>query len=173
MRQMRAIAAFVLLLLSAGAGAAAYDANGVALGGKEEDVRKKFPSVRCQALEWKSKAADRRCDDARIAFAGVQARITFYLRRDAIQAFDVRFDTRDLERVTAFLKTQYGAPFAETRDTLQGKDKNDKDRKPRVIYKLRWEAGKDRAVLVSELDKSRSSLLVSRGDFEEEIYRVR
>jgi hypothetical protein len=169
---MKLLYGLALALFSAAA--LAYDVNGVALGGKEEEVKKKFPSARCQPLEWKSKAAERRCDDGRIAFAGgVQARVTFYLKGDAIQAFDVRFDTRELERVTGYLKKHYGAPFGETRDTLQGKDKNDKDKKPRVIYKVRWEAGKDRAVLVSELDKSRTSLLVSRGDFEEEIYRVR
>lgn len=162
--------AVLLLLFASGPVLAAYDANGVALGGTEEDVKKKFPSARCQPLEWKSKAADRRCDDARIAFAGgVQARITFYLSRNAIQAFDVRFDTRELERVTGFLKKQYGAPLAETRDTLESKDR----KSTRVLYKVRWEKGKDRAVLVAELDKSRTSLLASRGAFEEEIYRVR
>ena len=168
----------MLSLLFAAGHAFAYDANGVALGGSEEDVKRKFPSVRCQPLEWKSKAADRRCDDAKIAFAGgVPARITFYLSRNAIQAFDVRFDTREVERVAGFLKKQYGAPLAESRDTLERRDKNDKENKekkpPRVIYRVRWEKGKDRAVLFSEVDKSRSSLLVSRGDFEEEIYRVR
>ena len=173
---MRKTDLIFFLLLAANPALAAYDANGVVLGGSEEDVKRKFPSVRCQPLEWKSKAADRRCDDARIAFAGgVQARITFYLSRNAIQAFDVRFDTREIERVAGFLKKQYGAPFAETRDTLERRDKSDKDKdkKPRVIYKVRWETGKDRAVLFSEMEKSRSSLLVSRGDFEEEIYRVR
>ena len=159
-----------LLLLLACAPAFAYDANGVALGGTEEDVKRKFPSARCQALEWKSKAADRRCDDAKIAFAGgVQARVTFYLNRNSIQAFDVRFDTREVERVAAFLKKAYGAPKAETRDTLESKDK----KSSRVLYKVRWEKGKDYAVLFSEKDKGRSSLLASRGDFEEEIYRVR
>ena len=166
--------AILLLLFSSGPAFAAYDANGVELGGSEEDVKRKFPSVRCQPLEWKSKAAERRCDDSKIVFAGgVPARITFYLRRDAIQAFDVRFETRETERVTGFLKKQYGAPMAEARDTLEPKGKSDKDKKQRVIYRVRWEAGKDRAVLFSEVDKSRSSLLVSRGDFEEEIYRVR
>ena len=166
--------AFILLLFSSGVHAA-YDANGVPLGGSEADIKGRFPSVRCQALEWKSKAADRRCDDAKIAFAGgAQARITFYLNHGVIQAFDVRFNTRDLERVMGFLKKQYGAPLAETRDKLEPRGKSDKDKKPaRVIYKVRWEAGKDYAVLVSEEDKSRTSLLVSRGDFEEEIYRVR
>jgi hypothetical protein len=163
--------AFLALLFCSGHALADYDANGVALGASEEEVRKKFPSVHCKALEWKSKAADRRCDDARIVFGGVPARITFYLSRNAIQAFDVRFDTREVDRVSTYLKRTYGAPFAETRDKLEGKDKSKKA--AREIYKLRWEAGKDRAVLVSELEKSRTSLLVSRGDFEEEIYRVR
>lgn len=175
---MRKIEPAVLcLLFLSGPVLAAYDANGVALGASEDDIKRRFPSIHCKALEWKSKAADRRCDDAKIAFAGgVQARITFYLSRNAIQAFDVRFDTREVERVAGFLKKQYGAPLAETRDTLERREKSDKDskdKKPRVIYRVRWEAGKDRAVLFSEAEKSRSSLLVSRGDFEEEIYRVR
>src|SRR3954469_15138577 len=150
-----------LLLLLACAPAFAYDANGVALGGNEDDIKRKFPSVRCQALEWKSNAADRRCDDAKIAFAGgVQARVTFYLSRNAVQAFDVRFDTRDIDRVIAFLKKQYGAPSAETRDSIESKDK----KSTRMLYKVRWESGKDYAVLVSEKEKSRSSLLASRGN---------
>jgi hypothetical protein len=163
-------ARFAVFLIAALAGPAlAYDANGVALGDKEGDVLKKFPSARCQPLEWKSKAADRRCDDAKIAFAGgVQARITFYLKSDAVQAFDVRFETRDLDRVVEFLKKQYGAPAAESRDTLERKDKA-----TRKFYKARWEKARDYVVLISDLEKSRSSMLASRGNFEEEIYRVR
>jgi hypothetical protein len=158
-----------LLFLFFSCRALAYDANGVALGASEDDVKKKYPSAHCQVLEWKSKAADRRCDDARVAFGGgVQARITFYLNRNAVQAFDVRFDTRDIERVSAFLKGAYGEPLGETRDTM-GRDKKSE----RHIYKVRWEKGGDHAVLVSEKEKNRSSLLVSRGNFEEEIYRVR
>jgi hypothetical protein len=168
---MRLLAA-LLLVLAAG-GAMAYDLSGVALGAKELAVKQKFPSARCQTLEWKSKAADRRCDDAKIAFAGgVPGRVTFYLKADSIQAFDVRFETRELERVVGFLKKQYGAPLAEAHDSIERKDKN-----PRKFYKARWEKGKgatrDQAVLIAELEKSRSSLLVSRGNFEEEIYRVR
>jgi len=164
---MRLLAA-LLLILAAG-GAMAYDLNGVALGGSEIEVKKKFPSARCQGLEWKSRAADRRCDDAKIVFAGgVAGRVTFYLKADVIQAFDVRFETRELERAVAFLKKQYGAPLAEAHDTLESKDK-----KPRKFYKARWQKGRDQAVLISELEKSRSSLLVTRGDFEEEIYKVR
>ena len=165
---MRLMAMLVLYALSGAA--AAYDANGVALGGSEDEIRKKFPSARCQALEWKSKAADRRCDDAKIAFAGgVQARITFYLSRNAVQAFDIRFDTKEVDRVTGFLKKQYGAPAGESTDELTGKD----GKAVRRIYKASWEKGRDRAVLVSEKGKGRASLLASRGDFDEEIYRVR
>src|SRR5947208_1459373 len=92
------------------ASACAFDANGVALGGRETEVKKAFPSARCKPLEWRSDAADRRCDDAEITLGGIPARITFYLKRDSIQGFDLRFDTRDLERMSALLKTRFGAP---------------------------------------------------------------
>lgn len=164
---MRLTGLLVLLLLSGVAHA--YDANGVALGDKEDDIKKKFPSARCQPLEWKTRAADRRCDDGRIAFAGnVEARVTFYLRKGAIEAFDVRFNGRDLERVSAFLKKRYGAPLAETRDRIERKDKP-----PRELYRVRWEKGGEHAVLSSDGEKGRSSLLASRGDFDNEIYKVR
>ena len=156
-------------MLAAGAAtAAAYDANGVTLGGTEAQVKKAFPSVLCKPLEWASRAADRRCDDGKIAFAGVEARITFYLRKDSIQAFDVRFDTKDLDRVSAFVKSRYGKPLAEAREKIERAEKA-----PREVYKARWETGADHAVLVSQLEKKRATLTVSRGDFEEEIYRVR
>ena len=51
-------------LLSLSTAAAAYDVNGVRLGGREVDVKKAFPTAHCKPLEWKSNAADRRCDDA-------------------------------------------------------------------------------------------------------------
>jgi hypothetical protein len=158
--------ALLLVLAPSLAAASTYDANGVELGAAEHDVKKHFPSAFCKALEWASNAADRRCDDGKIVLGGVQARITFYLRKDAVQAFDVRFDTKDLEPLTKFLKSRYGAPFAETRDTVQGKGQ-------RVIYKVRWERGRDQAVLTAQLDKRRGELTVSRGNFEEEIYRIR
>ena len=147
---------------------AALDANGVALGGTEAQVRKAFPSAHCKALEWASRAADRRCDDAKIAFGGVEARITFYLKKDAVQAFDVLFDSRDLDRLMAFLKNRYGKPAAEGKDAVWKEGKV-----AREYYKARWENGAERAVLVSQVDKKRAQLTVSRGDFEEEIYRVR
>src|SRR4051794_26767652 len=108
--------AFLSALLLAFPAYAAYDANGVALGAAEKDVKKSFPSALCKPLEWKSNASDRRCDDAKIAFAGVEARVTFYLKGDAIQAFDVRFNTLDLDKVVAHLKSRYGKPASETKD---------------------------------------------------------
>lgn len=146
---------------------AAYDANGVALGANEQAVIKQFPSAHCKALQWKSRAADRRCDDAKISFGGVEARVTFYLNKDAVEAFDVRFDVRDAERVAAFLKSRYGAPRAETRDKVQTRAGATRD-----VYKVRWEKDGETALLAALAEKRRASLLVWRGNFEDEIYRV-
>ena len=157
-----------LILLLAALPAWGYDANGLALGAPEVEVRKAFPSAHCRALEWKSAAADRRCDDARVVFGGAQARITIYLLADRVQAFDVRFDERDLARVTTYLKTRYGKPFAETKETIERREGA-----PRELTKLRWEQGEARALLTSQLNRKRVDLSVWRGKFDEEIYRIR
>jgi hypothetical protein len=160
--------ALVGLLLAASPALAAYDMNGVALGASEKDIKKQFPSALCKALEWKSAASDRRCDDAKIAFAGLEARVTFYLKNDAVQAFDLGFNTSDLDKVVAHLKTRYGKPATETKDSIERPGKE-----PRVIYKALWESGKDKASLIVPMEKKRAQLTVSRGNWEEEIYRVR
>jgi hypothetical protein len=165
---MRKASVAVLLLAFPAAAGAGYEANGVALGASEREVRSAFPSAYCKPLEWESRAADRRCDDARISFGGVGARITFYLKNGRVQAFDIAFDTRDAERVAKFLKPRYGAPVAETRETIAPGGKA-----AREIYKVRWESGNERAVLAAQPGRRRATLSVSRGDFEEEIYRVR
>jgi hypothetical protein len=157
-----------LILLLAALPAWGYDANGVALGAPEAEVRKTFPSARCRALEWQSRAAERRCDDARIVFGGAEARITVYLKADRVQAFDVRFDERDLERVTGFLKSRYGKPLAETREKIERRGGE-----AREMYKIRWEKGTERAVLTSQLKAKRVDLSVWLGNFDEEIYRIR
>jgi hypothetical protein len=157
-----------IFVLAAGNAAATYDASGVPLGGSERDVKMRFPSAHCRPLEWSSTAADRRCDDARISFDGVTGRITFYLKKDAIQAFDLRFDTRDLKRVVAVLKKSYGDPLTETQDKIEREGDG-----IRVVYKALWESGRDRALLVAPMQKRRSRLTASRGNFEEEIYRIR
>jgi hypothetical protein len=156
------------LALAALPAAAAYDANGVALGARERDVKERFPSAYCKALEWQSLAADRRCDDSQAEFAGIKARVTFYLKNDALEAFDVRFDAKDLKRILPTLRDKYGAPATE------GEDKVHKEGKEvRRFYRAEWQNKSERAVLTSDLEKRRSQLLVSRGSFEEEIYRVR
>jgi len=86
----------------------------------------------------------------------------------SVQAFDVRFDTKDTDRVAAFVKSRYGAPVSETRDNIEIAGKA-----ARQIYKVLWEKGDERAVLVAQPDKRRGTLSVSRGNFDEEIYRVR
>ena len=144
---------------------AAYDADGVALGGTETDVKKRYPSALCKPLEWQSRAADRRCDDAKIRFGGFEGRITFYLRNNAIEAFDLRFATRDTARLAQYLKNRYGPPFSEELEAPSPKG--------RPHHKILWEAKGERALFTSVPDKRRGSLLVSRGDFEQEIYRVR
>lgn len=147
---------------------AALDIKDIAIGAKEQDVKRQLPSVNCKPLQWESKAADRRCDDSRVAFGGVEVQVTFYLKKGVVEAFDVRFNTRELDRFVSFLKSRYGNPETETRETIAGKGD-----KPREVYKALWQNGKQRAVLTAQLEKRRATMLVSRGDFEEEIYRVR
>ena len=158
----------VLILLFAALPAWGYDANGVTLGAPEAEVRKALPSARCRALEWNSQAAERRCDDAKVVFGGAPARITLYLKGDRVQAFDVRLDERDLERVAAFLKQRYGKPLAETREKIERREGD-----VREIYKVRWEKGQERAVLTAQAKRRRVDLSVWQGNFDEEIYRVR
>jgi hypothetical protein len=167
MASMKRCFLFLLLLIALPA-AAVYDANGVALGASETDVKKGFPSVYCKPLEWSSRAADRRCDEAKVSFGGIESRITFYLKKDVVQAFDLRFDTKDLDRLTALLKKRYGKPLSETKDSIELAGKPAKE-----TYKALWESGKDRAVLIVPLEKKRAQLTVFRGDWEEEIYKVR
>ncbi len=162
---MRLVPAILLWMVSCSV-QAAYDANGVKLGAPERDVKKAFPVSYCKPLEWTTPAADRRCDDAKASFGGVAARITFYLLKDSVQAFDVRFETRDVEKVAAALKSRYGKPTSETRDSFSSKTGKE-------IYKVLWQSGKDRASLVSQAGTKRSQVTVTRGNFEEEVYRVR
>ena len=166
-RTMRDIG-LALLLACAVPAHAALDIRDIAIGAKEQDVKRQLPSAHCKPLQWESKAADRRCDDSRVAFGGVEVQVTFYLKKDAVEAFDVRFDTRELDRFVKFLKSRYGRPESETRESIERKGD-----KPREVYKALWQNGKQRAVLTAQLEKRRASMLVSRGDFEEEIYRVR
>ena len=157
------------LFLLAALPAFAFDVNSLKLGGREADVKKAHPSAHCRPLEWKSDAADRRCDDSRVSLGGVQVKVTAFLKADVIQAFDVRFDTRDLARVKEVLRARWGAPAAEATETISRGDK----KKDRDVFKMRWEKGADRAILTSQLERRRSGVEISRGRFPDEIYRVR
>ena len=146
----------------------AFDANSVKLGDSEAAVRKSFPGIHCKALEWKSDAADRRCDDAKAPFGGVEARVTFYLKADSVRGFDVRFESGNLNSVADFLKRRYGKPLSESRDKIVRKGKEERE-----VFKILWEQGTDKALLTSLSTGKRASLSVSRGNFDEEIYRVK
>ncbi|MGH8673955.1 MAG: hypothetical protein ACREVG_06570 [Burkholderiales bacterium] len=163
---MRALALSVLML--AAPAALGYELNGVPLRGREDQVKKAFPSAYCKPLEWKSGVADRRCDDAKIAFGGVQAKLTVYLRADSIQAFSVRFDTKDRAKVAAHFKLRWGAPAGEVTETISRKGKED-----RRIYKVRWEKGNEHALLTAQFDRKRALLEAWLGNFVDEIYKVR
>ena len=158
----------LLLLFSPALALGAFDANGVKLADNELAVKKVFPGIRCKALEWKSDAAGRRCDDAKVPFAGVEARITFYLRADSIQGFDVRFDISQMDKVAEYLKRRYGKPASEAREKIVRKNKEQRE-----VFKILWEQGRDKALLSSLSTGKRASLSVSRGNFEDEIYRVK
>lgn len=160
----RGLSLFFLLLAVP---ALAFDANGVKLGGGEADVLKAFPSAHCKALEWKTDAADRRCDDGRISFGGAKARITVYLKGGVIEAFSLGFDHRELERVTAHAKARFGAPLSEKTEVFAGKGE------PRKVFKARWEKGGERAVLTANEKSKRGELEVWRGKFDSEVYRVK
>jgi hypothetical protein len=149
-----ALTPFLWWVLSA---LAAYDLNEVRLGASEKELHQRFPHANCQPLEWTSRAADRRCDDSRITFAGFDASVTFYLRRNVVEAFDVRFDQRDLEPVLKYLRQRYGVPGFEGEAPVLA----------------RWRDKTERAVVTAEKGRRRASLLVSRGTFEDEIYKVR
>lgn len=158
----------LLSLLCAAAPALAFDVNGVGIGATEQELKKKFPGAHCKPLEWKTDAADRRCDDVRAAFAGIPSRLTFYLRGDKVLAFDLRFDAKDLERVKSQLKSRWGAPLSETLETIARREGED-----RKVLKMRWEKGADHATLVGQLERKRVGVEVARGAFFDDIYKVR
>jgi len=161
-------ALFALLALVPSLVFGAFDANGVRLGDNEAAVKKAYPGIYCKSLEWKSDAANRRCDDARVPFAGVEARVTFYLKSDTVRGFDLRFDSGNLKPVVDFLRRRYGKPLSEVRDKIVRKGKEERE-----VFKILWEEGSDKALLTSLSTGKRASLSVSRGNFDEEIYRVK
>ena len=152
----RALALLLAVLAHSALGA--FDVNDIELGASEKAVKARFPNAHCQPLQWSSRAAERRCDDSRITVAGIEARITFYFKSDAVEAFDIRFDSRELERFVALLNKRFGTAADASTETVR---------------KLEWRDKGEHAVLTAEQGRRRASLLVSRGAFEDEIYKVR
>ena len=138
---------------------AALDIDGLALGASEKAVQQRLPNAHCQALQWESRAADRRCDDSRAQLAGVEVRITVYLKAGAVEAFDVRFDSRYAGRFEKLA----GERFAAEPVRKQGEK----------VSTLEWRSGAAQALLSTQPGQRRASLLVWRGAFYDEIYRVR
>ena len=136
---------------------AGYDVNELPLGASEKDVQKRFPGAHCRPLEWPTNAADRRCDDSRIKVANLEGSVTFYLRKDSVEGFDLRFEKAVLPAMSKHFLERYGKPVIA--------DKED------IVYE--WKAGDEHARLTSEKGRRRASLLVWRGAFETEIYKVK
>ena len=158
------------LALFASAASAAYDVNDVKLGATERDIKQHFPNAYCRPLEWPSRAADRRCDDSRMTFGGVDASVTFYLKRDSVEGFDVRFDQHEIAKVLKFL-SRYGKPLEAPANPPSAKPGSPP--KDEASVNVEWKSADERARLTSEHGRRRASLLVWRGAFEEEIYKVR
>jgi hypothetical protein len=158
----------IALILALAAGPAwGFDVNGVALGASEAEVLQRFPAAHCKPMEWRTDAAERRCDDAPVRVGEVEARISFFLKADAVQAIDLRFESAQLARMAQYLKDRYGRPDEE------GREKVERRGSTREIYRLRWARGADRAVLTSQQGRRRVDLNVWRGNFDTEVYRFR
>ena len=150
--------AFLVAPLLAHAASGGFDANGVKLGDSERVVKEHFPSAHCQPLQWKSRAADRRCDDSRAVVAGLQAQITVYLKGDAVEAIDVRFKSEEAESFAKLVTERFGAPSS---------DKTTDKARTRL-----WRNNGERARLTVVRGQRRATLLVWRGSFDDEIYKV-
>jgi hypothetical protein len=152
--------AFCLLgALLAHAANAAPGFDGLALGASERAVKQRLPDAHCQPLQWQSRAADRRCDDSRAKLAGIEVRITVYLNADSVEAFDVRFDSRDSPAIEKLATAYFGAAPV-THDTEK-------------MHTLRWQAKGEHGLLGTPHGERRASLLIWRGAFYDEIYKVR
>ena len=75
--------------------------------------------------------------------------------RDAY--LDQCHELREMQRSGLVLRTRYGAPVAEGPEPIRAE----------------WKNKAERAVLTAEQGRRRASLLVSRGTFEEDLYKVR
>jgi hypothetical protein len=95
-------------------------------------------------------------------------RVTFFLRDDVVQGYDLRFAASERPRVAEVLKSRWGPPAAEAKALIQRKGKPDQE-----VYKVTWAKDRDQAVLLWRPGRKQCWLTVSRGDFAEEVYRMR
>ena len=146
-----------VLLVVALPALAALDVNELKLGASEKEVKQRFPGVHCRPLEWPTNAADRRCDDSRVKVSNLEASITFYLRQDSVEGFDLRFEKAVLPAMGKHFLDRYGKPVVADRDD--------------IVYE--WKVDGERARLTSEKGRRRASLFVWRGTFEDEIYKIK
>jgi hypothetical protein len=153
------LAVLAVAALVAHAADAAPQIDGFALGASERAVKQRLPNAHCQPLQWESRAADRRCDDSRATLAGLEVRITVYLKADAVEGFDLRFDSREAARIEK-LATEYFGAAPVARDTEK-------------THTLQWQGKAERGLLSTQAGQRRASLLVWRGAFYDEIYKVR
>jgi len=152
-------ALFLAFALLAAGRAAAADFDGLALGATESAVKARLPSAHCQPLQWESRAADRRCDDSRAVVDKTEVGITVYFKADAVQAFDLRFESRYAARFAKLTSERFGAAPVE--------------RETEKAHLRQWRSGAEQALLTSDPGERRASLLVWRGSFNDEIYKVR
>ena len=89
--------------------------------------------------------------------ANLDGSVTFYLRQDAVEGFDLRFEKAVLPAMSKHFLERYGKPVIADRED--------------IVYE--WKAGDERARLTAEKGRRRASLLVWRGTFETEIYKVK
>ncbi len=87
----------------------------------------------------------------------LEASVTFYLRKDSVEGFDLRFEKAVLPVMSKHFLDRYGKPVIENKED--------------IVYE--WKAADERARLTSEKGRRRASLLVWRGTFEQEIYKIK
>lgn len=138
---------------------AALDLDGLVLGASEKAIQQRLPNAHCQPLQWESRAADRRCDDSHAKLAGIDVRVTVYLKAGAAEAFDVRFESRYAARIEKLASER----FASQPVRKDGEK----------VSTLEWRSGAAQVLLSMQHGQRRASLLVWRGAFYDEIYRVR
>jgi len=104
-----------VLLLFAGNALAAYDGRRRASRRERERRQEALPQRPLQAARIRKRGGRAPLRRRQAVFAGMETRITFYLKKDAVVAFDVRFDVKFTEKMASTLRGRYGKPSTEQR----------------------------------------------------------